>query len=256
MQHCVRRGVRDLDLNADIPWYQCFRVDLAGAGQNPFCLFQIGNFHFLWNPAEIRGHRGIYRQASGQFTQGAQGPGVDRAQVISNGTPVLDHHHVRGQRDLAVGVGVELWDHLVGVDLSPGMLEKARQREQYDELIEGELTEYLGGCSEEFDLMISADTLIYIGDLRSTFAAAAAALRPGGPLVFSVEKMAPGTKETEVEGFRLGASGRYQHTEACIRAWLSESGFSVEEFIEADVRKEGRSGVTGYLVMAIRNVAQ
>lgn len=164
--------------------------------------------------------------------------------------------------DLGCGTGLcathlrGLSAHLVGVDLSPGMLEKASQRNLYDELIEAELTEYLGDCSENFDLMVSADTLIYIGDLRSTFAVAAGKLQPGRPLVFSIEKLETGSDEAGGvgdAGYRLGSSGRYQHTEACIRNWLDDNGFAVQSCVEAEVRKEGRDVVTGYLFTAIRN---
>ncbi|QDV42141.1 Magnesium-protoporphyrin O-methyltransferase [Stieleria neptunia] len=163
--------------------------------------------------------------------------------------------------DLGCGTGLcgrylnDLASHLVGVDLSPMMLAKARQRELYDELVEAELTQYLIDCSEQYDLMVSADTLIYIGDLRLTFDAAAAALRPGGAFVFSIEKLESEARQANANanGFQLGTSGRYQHTEACIRDWLQARGFSVNECIETEVRKEGLEGVTGYLFTATRN---
>ncbi|WP_233903041.1 tetratricopeptide repeat protein [Stieleria maiorica] len=177
--------------------------------------------------------------------------------------------------DLGCGTGLcasylrKYADHLVGVDLSPGMLARAQQKEQYDELIESELTEYLDACDETFDLMISADTLIYIGDLRSTFDAAARTLRPSGTLVFSLEKLscdpAPkscGSPDDNApnhglvgDGYQLGTSGRYQHTEACVRSWLEQSGFSTTVFTEAEVRKEGHESVTGFLVAAHRHEA-
>src|SRR5919199_1010982 len=50
---------------------------------------------------------------------------------------------------------------LVGVDLSEGMLTRARERRVYDELVKGELTAYLAGCAETFDVIVSADTLVY-----------------------------------------------------------------------------------------------
>lgn len=163
--------------------------------------------------------------------------------------------------DLGCGTGLcgshlrVLAKRLVGIDLSPGMLAKARQREQYDELIEGELTEYLLDCSDKYDVMVSADTLIYIGDLRSTFAAAAATLQPGGALLFSLEKLENDEKirESRHAGYQLGTSGRYAHTESCARNWLDENGFSVKNFVETTVRQEGLTSVTGFLVTAIRN---
>ncbi|WP_372894228.1 tetratricopeptide repeat protein [Stieleria sp.] len=161
--------------------------------------------------------------------------------------------------DLGCGTGLcgpylrDLASHLVGVDLSPMMLAKAKERHQYDELVEAELTQYLIDCSEPFDLIVSADTLIYIGDLRPTFDAAAAAIRAGGALVFSIEKLESETAPDDPDHFRLGTSGRYQHTEACIRNWLQARGFTVNACTETEVRKEGHDSVTGYLFTATRN---
>jgi predicted TPR repeat methyltransferase len=54
---------------------------------------------------------------------------------------------------------------LVGVDLSEGMLAHAKEKNVYDALIRTELTEYLRENSDAFDLIVSADTLVYFGDL-------------------------------------------------------------------------------------------
>ena len=52
---------------------------------------------------------------------------------------------------------------LTGVDLSAGMLARAKEKNVYDALVQGELTEYLRGSSDAFDLIVSADTLVYFG---------------------------------------------------------------------------------------------
>ena len=98
---------------------------------------------------------------------------------------------------------------LTGVDLSPAMVEQARQRQIYDALIVGELTAHLAAGTERYDLIASADTLVYFGDLRPLLAAAAQALRPGGLLVFTVEKAGPGVPAGR--GFFLQHHGRYCH---------------------------------------------
>ena len=61
---------------------------------------------------------------------------------------------------------------LVGADLSAGMLDKARERACYDDLIRAELTGYLQDQPARFDLVVSADTLCYFGDLSEVLAAA------------------------------------------------------------------------------------
>ena len=42
-------------------------------------------------------------------------------------------------------------------------------------------------CDSTFDIVVAADVLSYIGELAPTIAQAAAVLRPGGHLVFTVE---------------------------------------------------------------------
>ena len=42
---------------------------------------------------------------------------------------------------------------LVGVDLSDRMLDQARERNIYDELVKGELTAYLDGCRDAYDVI-------------------------------------------------------------------------------------------------------
>ncbi len=78
---------------------------------------------------------------------------------------------------------------LVGVDLSARMLAQARARNVYDELVKEELTAYLRDLSEAFDVIVSADTLVYFGPLTGVVEASARALRPGGRLIFTVEEL-------------------------------------------------------------------
>ena len=61
---------------------------------------------------------------------------------------------------------------LVGVDLSERMLEQARARNVYDELVRRELTAYLRDHTGAFDVIVSADTLVYFGPLEEVVAAA------------------------------------------------------------------------------------
>jgi len=140
---------------------------------------------------------------------------------------------------------------LVGVDLSPEMLAKARGRQiedrpTYDELCEGELTAFMRERPAAFDLIVSADTLVYFGPLEEVLGAAAGALRPGGHLVFTVEQ-AP---DDEPDGFRLNPHGRYSHVEAYLRRTLAASGFGEPVIDRVILRQELKMPVAGYLVIA------
>src|SRR5439155_9821753 len=62
---------------------------------------------------------------------------------------------------------------LVGVDLSAGMLKLAGEKKVYDELVQAELTAYLQQSRDEFDVILTADTLVYFGALEEVVAGAA-----------------------------------------------------------------------------------
>jgi predicted TPR repeat methyltransferase len=136
---------------------------------------------------------------------------------------------------------------LVGVDLSPRMIAQARERGSYDELVAAELTAFLAAREAPFDLIVSADTLVYIGDLGPFFAGAARRLRPGGLLVFSVEHAAD---LDDMHRFRLEATGRYSHSKAAVARALAAAGLLVRTMTEASLRKERGQPVAGLIVMA------
>jgi len=86
-------------------------------------------------------------------------------------------------------------------------------------LIESELAAWLAGRSQEFDLIVSADTLCYFGALEQALAGAAGALRPGGRIVFTVERAAD-----DVRDYHLDPTGRYSHAEKYVRQVLARQG--------------------------------
>ncbi len=139
---------------------------------------------------------------------------------------------------------------LSGVDLSSGMLRKAQARQVYDRLIMGELTAYLQGPAEPCDLIASADTLIYFGDLRPVFLAAARALRPGGLLVFTLEKAGAGDRAGD--GFSLRYHGRYCHAEEYVRRKLIEAELTLRELESVGLRREVGQPVQGMVASACK----
>ena len=145
---------------------------------------------------------------------------------------------------------------LVGMDLSAKMLAKAEARGVYDELATAELTEYMRAHPGAFDVVVSADTLCYFGVLDDAFAAAAAALRPGGHLVFTVERIPPdeagesGESGKQGAQHRLNPHGRYSHAEDYVRRALARAGFGVVKIDRATLRLENRTPVDGMVVTA------
>lgn len=137
--------------------------------------------------------------------------------------------------------------HLTGVDLSAGMLSKARGRGVYHGLFKAELTAYLAHHAEAFDLAISADTLVYFGSLQAAFEAAFRALRPAGLLVFTVEEAVDNVPES---GYRINPHGRYSHSDAYVRQTLVKAGFHEPAVERAVLRMEGGNPVAGLVVTA------
>jgi predicted TPR repeat methyltransferase len=137
---------------------------------------------------------------------------------------------------------------LTGVDLSPRMLAKATERQVYDRLEVGELTAFMAGHLDAFDLIVSADTLVYFGDLGQALRAAAGALRPGGHLAFTVEH----ATDDPPQGFRIGPHGRYGHGASYVRQTLVAAGLSPLAIEPAHLRLEHRVPVDGLVVTARR----
>ncbi|HXI54661.1 MAG TPA: tetratricopeptide repeat protein [Polyangia bacterium] len=135
---------------------------------------------------------------------------------------------------------------LTGIDLSKPMLDRAATRGGYDALEPAELTAYMREHPAAFDLVVSADTLVYFGDLAGAASAAAATLRPGGHLIFTVEHATP----EPPEGFRLNPHGRYSHGEDYVRRTLTAAGLTVVSIEKAHLRVENMIPVDGLLVTA------
>ncbi len=140
---------------------------------------------------------------------------------------------------------------LTGVDLSAGMLAQAKGKNVYDALVEGELTEYLRNSEEAFDLIVSADTLVYFGRLEDVVAAAAAALRPGGLLIFTLEHGGGGGATPD---YHLELHGRYCHSRAYVERLLSHAGL-VSEIGHAELRMESGAPVAGLVIRAMKGAA-
>ncbi|MBI5016527.1 MAG: tetratricopeptide repeat protein [Deltaproteobacteria bacterium] len=131
---------------------------------------------------------------------------------------------------------------LTGVDLSARMLTKAARRGVYDELVEGELTAFLGQRPAAFDVIASADTLCYFGDLGPVFRCAAAALRPGGVFAFTLEY---GGEELPAPGYRLHPHGRFSHSRRHVEQAVVAAGLTVGPISTAVLRTEGGQPVAG-----------
>ncbi|HEY4185051.1 MAG TPA: tetratricopeptide repeat protein [Polyangia bacterium] len=164
------------------------------------------------------------------------GPGAETLDVLDAGAgtglcgPLLRGHARR----------------LVGIDLSAKMLAKADERGVYDALETVELTAYLAAHPAAFDLIVSADTLVYFGNLDELFQVAAGALRAGGHLVFTIERADVAQKD----GHLLNPHGRYSHNEDYVRRVLADAGFEALSVAPVHLRLENKVPVDGLVVTA------
>ena len=140
---------------------------------------------------------------------------------------------------------------LVGVDLSEGMLALAKEKHVYDALIRSELTDHLRGHSAAFDVIVSADTLVYFGDLECVVAAAASALRPNGFFIFTLEHAVGAAADTN---WRLELHGRYSHARAYVERVLTAAGLQ-PWITPAELRMESGAPVAGLVIRGTKSVA-
>ena len=137
-------------------------------------------------------------------------------------------------------------DWLVGVDLSPKMVEVARQKRLYDRLVVGEIEEFLAGETEcGFHLVIAADVFAYMAGLEAVCGAVERVLVPGGLFGFTVETHAG-------EGAIVGPKMRYAHGEKFIRDAIADAGLTLVALTQVSTRTENRLPVPGLLVVARR----
>ncbi|HZY16931.1 MAG TPA: methyltransferase domain-containing protein [Ramlibacter sp.] len=164
----------------------------------------------------------------------------------------LDRSSFAAALDLGCGTGLcgpllrPRVQRLVGVDLSANMVDQARRRGAYDQVVQADVAEHLARTPERYELLIAADVFIYVGALDAVFAGAARVLQPGGVFCFSAEA-ADGQDDLV-----LRASLRYAHSERYIRMLAGQHGFAVRHVARHPLRiDQGRpvAGLFAWLVL-------
>ena len=138
------------------------------------------------------------------------------------------------------GSGAEV----VGVDLSPRMLDIAARRGVYARLECGELVDVLARVAAASVLaVLAADVFIYLGRLDAVFEAVSAALAPGGVFGFSVEST------DDKSGYRLKPTGRYAHSLDYLDALAARAGLQRRRLERCRIRREGSGYAEGWLAL-------
>ena len=174
---------------------------------------------------------------------------------------ITDHCVRRGRQlrfgtvlDLGCGTGLAgaairpACDWLVGVDLSPAMIAKARQKGLYDRLETAEIGAFMAAeldAAPRYHLILATDVLPYVGDLAPIMTQAASLLYAGALFGFTVETHAG-------EGIALGEKLRYAHSEANVREAVVAAGLVLHALEHASTRDEGRAPVPSLVAIAGR----
>ena len=106
----------------------------------------------------------------------------------------------------------------------------------------------------EVAVILAADVLCYFGALEAFFAAAHAALSPGGWLICSLEELLP-DHDGIVPGngdWALQRQGRYAHTLSYIRSAAASGGFDILRLDQETIRHEADVPVPGVLLVLER----
>jgi predicted TPR repeat methyltransferase len=155
--------------------------------------------------------------------------------------------------DLGCGTGLAArafaaqTDEIIGIDLSPRMIELARATGLYAELEVAEIVAGLGRKAEaSADLILAADVMVYVHDMAPLLREAARVLVPGGLLAFTTETHAG-------DEVVLGAGLRYAHGAATVRAAIAAAGLRLDQLEPASARAESGVPAPGLVVVASRD---
>jgi predicted TPR repeat methyltransferase len=162
---------------------------------------------------------------------------------------------------------------MIGVDLSSEMLQLAKDKGCYHELVQADLETYLQQQIEtsssattstededdqqdstKYDLILAADVLVYLGDLRDTLTGVRHFLSDNGLFAGSTEYCSAhtdtnGTTNRSNCGYVLQDSGRFAHTQSYLKSLVEEIGLQLVRLELAPIRKNHGKDVMGMLFL-------
>lgn len=144
--------------------------------------------------------------------------------------------------------------HLVGVDLSPSIIEEANKARPglYDETQVGDATEVFRK-KKPVSLIIAGDSYIYFGDLMPLFQSMEEGLMDGGIAAFTLENASDDFAEKLQEAkpdwrWQLQPSGRFAHNKKYVEEVGVQCHIKLLYYEEMrNFRKEGANSVNGHI---------
>jgi len=200
--------------------------------------------------------RGLFDQYAPKFESaliddlGYRAPALLFKAVLSARAAVRKPAFFKRALDLGCGTGLAASafakevDEFIGIDLSPGMIERARVTGLYAQL---EVTDMVQGLASKphasADLVLAADAMVYLPDLAPVLQEITRVLVAGGLLAFSLERH-------DGDGVVIGEGLRYAHGATYVRAAIKDAGLNVLRLEHVSARNEDNRPVPGLVVVA------
>ncbi len=159
--------------------------------------------------------------------------------------------HCRGKvaiLDLGCGTGLcgqavrPLTKRLDGVDLSPQMVAKAKQRRIYNRLEVGDLYPFLEKKAGRYDVIVAAGVFEHIGDPTRIFRAALNTLKDRGLFVFTAQ-------DNPTQELSVNSSAFYTHGRRYLAERAADCGFRITSLEPAVMWIENDTPVQGLCVV-------
>lgn len=148
--------------------------------------------------------------------------------------------------DLGCGTGLSgqvvkpFCSSLNGIDISPNMIELAQKKSLYDSLICADIMTLQTQFIQKVELLLTADTVPYFGDLNPLFHLAQQYLQSRGYWLLSIES-------DYNQPFNLMTSARFSHSPDYLSALASQYGFSIFHSENIQLRTQQNQYITGML---------
>ena len=136
---------------------------------------------------------------------------------------------------------------LIGVDLSEKMLDVAREKKIYAQLICDDICNYMETSSYFFHIIIASDVLTYFGDLTKVFVRVSKSLTPKGMFFFTISE-----NSINDDDFYMVPSGRFVHNPNYVEKVLKSAGLKLLNCERHILRNEAESPVYGYIFAAAK----
>lgn len=164
--------------------------------------------------------------------------------------------------DLGCGTGLigeyfnKISNNIIGIDLSSNMLEIAKKKNIYSNLIKAELEYFLEQNNINkiinniyLDLIILADVLVYFGDLNNIFNKLSD-IKHNKYILFSIELLE--LEKDSNNNYKLNQTGRYTHNINYIKNLISTYKYNIIEYKQVNLRKQANIPVTGLIFLLER----